>query len=223
MTRCGSETETCNVGPRACPPICPRRSPGRRPSIVAENGAARQSCWAVAESCWTQGATSVTRVTEHVTQSRPPCLTCMPMLIWQVWDILANAPINKQRKRQERVSHLTLVADIVAVNIPIRRQGVTALGFWDTRSPGHGPLVFHTLCYGRPMWRPGRLPPHVLDAKCACLNGHTRRRIQIELPAQDPRTKSKQKMGRLVKAMYGTRDAPRIWGDGVKKEIPKQG
>jgi hypothetical protein len=54
----------------------------------------------------------------------------------------------------------------------------------------------------------------VIDVKCAFLYGKARRRIYIELPAQDQRAGGSE-VGLLDKAMYGTRDAPLIWRSTV--------
>ena len=54
-----------------------------------------------------------------------------------------------------------------------------------------------------------------LDVKCAFLYGIMPRRVYIELPRQDPEYGG-MKVGMLQKAMYGTRDAPQIWGNEVK-------
>lgn len=55
----------------------------------------------------------------------------------------------------------------------------------------------------------------VLDANCAFLYGKMRRRVHIELLAQDPQAKGKTMLGRLVKAMYGVRDVPHNWSEDV--------
>ena len=59
----------------------------------------------------------------------------------------------------------------------------------------------------------------VMDVKCAFLYGRMRRNIYIELPTQDERYGDKNLVGKLVKAMYGTRDAPQIWGDLVQETM----
>jgi hypothetical protein len=55
----------------------------------------------------------------------------------------------------------------------------------------------------------------ILDVKCAFLYGDIRREVFIELPPEDPRSRTGDLIGRLKKAMYGTRDAPQIWGELV--------
>lgn len=54
-----------------------------------------------------------------------------------------NFPINGQSKRQERVSHSTLEAEIVAADLAARREGIPALDSWDVIALGHGPLFSH--------------------------------------------------------------------------------
>ena len=63
----------------------------------------------------------------------------------------------------------------------------------------------------------------VMDVKCAFLYGKMRRNIYIELPTQDERYGDKNLVGKLVKAMYGTRDAPQIWGDLVQETMTSLG
>lgn len=53
----------------------------------------------------------------------------------------------------------------------------------------------------------------VADVKTAFLYGAAKRDIYIELPPEDPRSKSGRFVGKLRKAMYGTRDAPQVWQD----------
>ena len=59
----------------------------------------------------------------------------------------------------------------------------------------------------------------VLDVKCAFLYGTARRRVYIELPHTDPRYGDPNVVGVLMKSMYGTRDAPQIWGEHVKATL----
>ena len=56
----------------------------------------------------------------------------------------------------------------------------------------------------------------VLDVKCAFLYGRTPRDIYIELPDEDPMSADKDYVGKLLKAMYGTRDAPAVWQEEVR-------
>ena len=64
----------------------------------------------------------------------------------------------------------------------------------------------------------GRRSLMVLDVKCAFLYGECRRVIYVELPTQDPRHGTGV-VGKLLKAMYGTRDAPQIWAGEVAKAL----
>ena len=56
----------------------------------------------------------------------------------------------------------------------------------------------------------------ILDVKRAFLYGVARRKIFIKLPAEDPRSASGKWVGRLLRSMYGTRDAPMIWQAEVR-------
>ena len=56
----------------------------------------------------------------------------------------------------------------------------------------------------------------VMDVKCAFLYGEIRRNVYIELPHTDPRYGDGTVVGKLKKAMYGTRDAPQIWSQVVQ-------
>ena len=56
----------------------------------------------------------------------------------------------------------------------------------------------------------------ILDIKKAFLYGRLKRTVYIELPAEDPMSKGGQYVGRLWKAMYGTRDAPSIWQEELE-------
>ena len=49
----------------------------------------------------------------------------------------------------------------------------------------------------------------LMDVTGAFLYGYMRRRVYIELPPEE--TKGQDVVGRLVKALYGLRDAPLIW------------
>ena len=50
-----------------------------------------------------------------------------------------------------------------------------------------------------------------LDVSCAFLYAPIKRKIYIELPSEDPRSASGEWVGKLEKALYGTRDAPQAW------------
>ena len=63
----------------------------------------------------------------------------------------------------------------------------------------------------------------VLDVKCAFLYGTARRRVYIELPHTDPRYGDPNVVGVLKKSMYGTRDAPQIWGEHVRATLEELG
>ena len=56
----------------------------------------------------------------------------------------------------------------------------------------------------------------LLDVKKAFLYGHIRRNVYIELPDEDPMSKSGELVGKLDKAMYGTRDAPAMWQEHLE-------
>lgn len=71
--------------------------------------------------------------------------------------------------------------------------------------------------------KPKELGVIVLDVRCVFFYSKMRRRVYIELPEQDPESKKKDKMGRLAKAMYGTRDAPQIWSGEVCREMIAKG
>ena len=63
----------------------------------------------------------------------------------------------------------------------------------------------------------------VMDVKCAFLYGEARCNIYIELPHTDPRHGDGTLLGKLRKAMYGTRDAPQIWADHVRATLENLG
>jgi len=62
----------------------------------------------------------------------------------------------------------------------------------------------------------------VIDIKCAFLYGEARRKLFIELPDRDPQF-GLGFVGRLKKAMYGTRDAPLIWRSTVDTFMKESG
>ena len=71
-----------------------------------------------------------------------------------------------------------------------------------------------------------RKPHHkimVMDVKCAFLYGEIRRNVYIELPHTDPRYGDGTVVGKLKKAMYGTRDAPQIWAQVVQAAMEDMG
>ena len=61
---------------------------------------------------------------------------------------------------------------------------------------------------GQPCW---------LDVKAAFLYGDARTSLCVELPPEDPLSASGRYVGKLERAMYGTRDAPMIWQDHLRK------
>ena len=63
----------------------------------------------------------------------------------------------------------------------------------------------------------------VMDVKCAFLYGDIRRNVYIELPHTDPRYGDGTVVGKLKKAMYGTRDAPQIWSQVVQEAMESMG
>lgn len=71
--------------------------------------------------------------------------------------------------------------------------------------------------------KPEEVGVRVFDVKCAFLYGKMRRRVYIELPDQDPESKEKDKMGRLVNATHRVRDAPQIWSGEVRREMIAKG
>ena len=63
----------------------------------------------------------------------------------------------------------------------------------------------------------------IMDVKCAFLYGEMRRNVYIELPHTDPRYGDQSVVGKLKKSMYGTRDAPQIWAEHVRKTLESHG
>ena len=62
----------------------------------------------------------------------------------------------------------------------------------------------------------------VIDVKGAFLYGKTKRNVYIWLPSEDPNSKLGL-MGKLDKAMYGTRDAPQVWQEEVRGTMKSLG
>ena len=58
---------------------------------------------------------------------------------------------------------------------------------------------------------------------CVLLNGEIQRSVFFELPHTDPRYGDGTLVGKLKKAMYGTRDAPQIWADVVRSTLDRLG
>jgi len=63
----------------------------------------------------------------------------------------------------------------------------------------------------------------LLDVKKAFLYGKIQRKVYIELPKEDPKSESGRYVGRLIKAMYGTRDAPQVWQAEVRRTMEELG
>ena len=63
----------------------------------------------------------------------------------------------------------------------------------------------------------------IIDVKEAFLYGLTTRSVYIELPSEDPVSETGAYVGKLYKAMYGTRDAPQVWQGEVQKTMKKLG
>lgn len=55
----------------------------------------------------------------------------------------------------------------------------------------------------------------VLDISCAFLYVEVKRSVYIELLREDPQRKNDAKVGKLVKALYATRNAPQAWAEGL--------
>jgi hypothetical protein len=63
----------------------------------------------------------------------------------------------------------------------------------------------------------------LMDVKCAFLYGKMKRDLYVELPREDNRRQGGRMIGKLNKAMYGTRDAPLIWQEEVVKVMESLG
>ena len=57
----------------------------------------------------------------------------------------------------------------------------------------------------------------VVDVKRAFLHGYCTRSIYIELPGED--SQGRKYVGKLARALYGTRDAPLAWLTVVKSDM----
>ena len=62
----------------------------------------------------------------------------------------------------------------------------------------------------------------VIDVKGAFLYGRTKRSVYIWLPKED-KMGEQGFMGKLERAMYGTRDAPQVWQEEVRKTMDQLG
>ena len=67
-----------------------------------------------------------------------------------------------------------------------------------------------------------RMAGMVIDVKCAFLYGKAKRNVYIWLPDEDAKGREGY-MGKLDKAMYGTRDAAQNWGSGVHPDSTRRG
>lgn len=63
----------------------------------------------------------------------------------------------------------------------------------------------------------------MLDVSCAFLYASIARDVYIELPWADPISKEACWVGKLKKALYGTRDAPQAWQLELSKTLVKMG
>ena len=63
----------------------------------------------------------------------------------------------------------------------------------------------------------------VVDVKRAFLHGKVDREIYIEIPKEDSRSQGGVMIGRLNRALYGTRDAPMAWQKVVQDFMVKHG
>ena len=70
---------------------------------------------------------------------------------------------------------------------------------------------------------PGGHRAMLLDFKRAFLYGDVERELYIELAEEEPGRAGGQNVGRLRKAMYGTRDAPAVWQRLVRKVMTEMG
>ena len=71
--------------------------------------------------------------------------------------------------------------------------------------------------------RPGDYRILLLDIKKAFLYGNMSRNVYIELPAEDPMSEGRHLVGKLDKAIYGTRDAPAEWQGELERTMIKLG
>ena len=57
------------------------------------------------------------------------------------------------------------------------------------------------------------------DVQTTFLYGDARRSLYVEVPLEDPSAASGRYVGKLERAMYGTRDAPMIWQDHLRETL----
>ena len=62
----------------------------------------------------------------------------------------------------------------------------------------------------------------IIDVKGGFVYGKTKRNVYIWLPSEDPMSEEGY-MGKLSKAMYGTRDAPQVWQEEVRATMMAMG
>ena len=65
----------------------------------------------------------------------------------------------------------------------------------------------------------GKLKIMLLDVTAAILYGDCERSLFMELPQEDPRSSNPNLVARLIKSLYGTRDAPQLWARHVEKTL----
>ena len=63
----------------------------------------------------------------------------------------------------------------------------------------------------------------LVEVKKAFLHGSINRHVDIRLPEEDEKAKEGKWMGRLRKAMYGTRDARAAWQSEVERTMKEAG
>ena len=61
----------------------------------------------------------------------------------------------------------------------------------------------------------------ILDIRKAFLHGYIERELYVELPVEDPDSDGGRNIGRLVRSLYGTRDAPMAWQKVVREFMNK--
>ena len=59
----------------------------------------------------------------------------------------------------------------------------------------------------------------LLDVTAAFLYGDCERPLFMELPQEDARSSNPNLVARLIKSLYGTRDAPQLWARHVGKTL----
>ena len=82
-------------------------------------------------------------------------------------------------------------------------------------------LLSNTVSRGRQDWSLPSRKLMVLDIKRAFLHGYCTRSIYVELPESE--SEGGKYVGKLIRALYGTRDAPLAWQTVVKKDMKELG